>query len=88
VDGGARKALLEDGKSLLPSGILEVAGDFERGEMVAIEDQCGSELARGLVNYSAGELRKIKGLRTVKAAEVLGKSCGEAVHRNNMVVNT
>lgn len=88
VDGGARKALLEDGKSLLPSGIVEVIGDFEQGEMVAIKDQCGSELARGLVNYSAVELRKIKGLKTEKAADVLGKSCGEAIHRNNMVVNT
>lgn len=87
VDGGARKALLEDGKSLLPSGILEVKGDFEQGEMVAIADQCGHEFARGLVNYSASELRSIKGMKTEKAAEVLQKPCGEAVHRNNMVVN-
>lgn len=88
VDGGARKALLEDGKSLLPSGILEVLGQFDQGEMVAIEDQCGQELARGLVNYVADDLRKIKGLRTDKAAEVLLRVCGEAVHRNNMVVST
>ena len=86
VDGGARKALLEDGKSLLPSGLLEVTGEFEVGEMVAIEDEWGLEFARGLVSYSAGELRKIKGLRTEKASEVLQKPVGEAIHRNNMVL--
>ncbi|MCW3489584.1 glutamate 5-kinase [Dethiobacter alkaliphilus] len=88
VDSGAKKALLEYGKSLLPSGILEVMGDFEQGEMVAIEDQCGNEFARGLVNYNSGELQRIKGLRTEKAAEVLQRTCSEAVHRNNMVVNS
>lgn len=87
VDGGARAALLEEGKSLLPSGILEVTGQFEQGDMVAIEDQCGFELARGLVNFSSEELRMIKGLHTEKAAEMLQKRCGEAIHRNNMVVN-
>jgi glutamate 5-kinase len=86
VDAGARKALLEDGKSLLPSGILEVSGDFEQGEMVAIEDHCGQEFARGLVNYSAVELQQIKGMRTEQAADVLGRACAEAIHRNNMVV--
>lgn len=88
VDEGARKALLEDGKSLLPSGILEVAGEFDQGEMVLIEDRCGNEFARGLVNYGADELRKIKGLRTDKAAEILQRVCSEAVHRNNMVVSS
>jgi glutamate 5-kinase len=86
VDDGARKALLDDGKSLLPSGILEVAGEFEAGEMIAVEDRYGFEFARGLAGYSAGELRKIKGLRTEKAAKILQKQVGEAIHRNNMVV--
>lgn len=86
VDDGARKALLDDGKSLLPSGILEVAGEFEAGEMIAVEDRYGFEFARGLAGYSAGELRKIKGLRTEKAAKILQKEVGEAIHRNNMVV--
>ncbi|MDW7651748.1 MAG: glutamate 5-kinase [Bacillota bacterium] len=86
VDNGARKALVDDGKSLLPSGILEVSGEFEHGEMVSIEDACGKELARGLVNYSSAELRKIKGMRTDRAASVLERHCDEAVHRNNMVV--
>ncbi|MBT9171865.1 MAG: Glutamate 5-kinase [Syntrophomonadaceae bacterium] len=86
VDDGARKALLDDGKSLLPSGILEVTGEFEAGEMVAVEDRDGFEFARGLAGYSAGELRKIKGLRTEKAAKILQKQVGEAIHRNNLVV--
>ncbi len=88
VDRGAKKALVEDGKSLLPSGIIDVQGDFEQGDMVAIRDQDGNELARGLVNYTAGELRVIKGMRTEKASEALHKPCGEAVHRNNMVVSS
>jgi glutamate 5-kinase len=86
VDSGARKALLDEGKSLLPSGILEVSGEFEAGEMIAVEDEHGFELARGLAGYSAGELRKIKGLRTERAAKILQKQVGEAIHRNNMVI--
>jgi glutamate 5-kinase len=86
VDRGARKALVEDGKSLLPSGIVDVQGDFEQGDMVAIRDQEGNELARGLVNYTSGELKIIRGMRTEKAAEALQRACSEAVHRNNMVV--
>jgi glutamate 5-kinase len=86
VDEGARKALVDDGKSLLPSGILEVMGDFDSGEMVSIEDSCGREMARGLVNYSSVDLARIKGMRTDRAADVLERSCNEAVHRNNMVV--
>jgi glutamate 5-kinase len=86
VDGGARKALAQDGKSLLPSGILDVSGSFEEGDMVAIQDAEGIEFARGLVNYNARELKQIKGMRTEKAAEKLQKPCSEAIHRNNMVV--
>jgi len=51
-----------------------------------IEDCSGNEFARGLANYSALELTKVKGLRTEKAAEILQRACSEAVHRNNMVV--
>lgn len=86
IDSGARKALVEDGKSLLPSGILSVVGDFKKGETVVIEDESGREIARGLVNYHAEELRKIKGMHTEEAAAILQKNCQEAVHRNNMVV--
>ena len=86
IDEGASKALLHDGKSLLPSGILEIDGEFEQGDMVIIQDQNGQELARGLVNYSTEELMLIKGLKTKKASEKLQRVCSEAVHRNNMVV--
>ena len=86
VDAGAQKALLTEGKSLLPSGIVQVMGDFSQGELVAIKDSAGTEFARGLVNYSAEELQRIKGLRTEQAAAVLQRECAEAVHRNNMVV--
>jgi len=86
VDGGARKALLNEGKSLLPSGIMEVTGEFDAGEMIAVVDEHGLEFARGLAGYSAVELRKIMGLRTEKAAQILHRQVGEAIHRNNLVI--
>ncbi|HHX74634.1 MAG TPA: glutamate 5-kinase [Firmicutes bacterium] len=86
VDAGARKALMEEGKSLLPSGVVSVDGEFHQGDMVIIEDERGREIARGLVNYSAAELRLIRGMKTEEAAVLLQRSCQEAVHRNNMVV--
>lgn len=88
VDAGARVALVEDGKSLLPSGIVGVEGTFVQGDVVSIRDACGNEFAKGLVNYDADELRRIMGMRTDQASEVLGRPCSEAVHRNNMVVYT
>ncbi|NLZ92932.1 MAG: glutamate 5-kinase [Firmicutes bacterium] len=87
IDEGAAEAVLNEGKSLLPSGIMAVYGSFEQGEMVSIEDQEGEEVARGLVNYNSRELRRIRGLHTDEAAGLLQRECGEAVHRNNMVVN-
>ena len=57
VDKGAAEAIIEEGKSLLPIGIINIEGDFARGEAVSISTQRGEELARGLVNYSAEELR-------------------------------
>jgi glutamate 5-kinase len=86
VDRGACKAILEEGKSLLPSGVIDVIGNFVQGDMVAIEDEDGHELARGLVNFSSKEMKLIKRLRTDEAAKVLQRPCTEAVHRNNMVV--
>src|SRR5207237_9790133 len=61
VDAGARKALTERGKSLLPSGLVSVEGDFSAGEVVALTEPDGPEFARGVVNYDAGELRKMRG---------------------------
>lgn len=87
VDDGARQALTERGKSLLPSGIVEVSGEFEAGDAVAILGLDGSEFARGLVNYGAGDLRRIKGLHSHEIPAVLGERFyEEAVHRDNLVL--
>ena len=65
VDAGALRALRDEGRSLLPSGVVEVEGDFAAGEVVAVVGQSdGRELGRGLVNFDAGELRKIRGAKT------------------------
>jgi len=87
VDAGAKKALTERGKSLLPSGLVEVAGDFQAGEVVALLEAAGGEFARGLVNYDAAELRKIRGAKTGDIERALGyKGIGEVIHRDNLVV--
>ncbi|MBI3630106.1 MAG: glutamate 5-kinase [Candidatus Rokubacteria bacterium] len=88
VDAGARQALTERGKSLLPSGVIEVEGEFDAGEVVALcgEDD-GKEFARGLVNFDARELRKIRRARTAEIEGLLGyKSFDEVIHRDNLVV--
>jgi glutamate 5-kinase len=87
VDAGAEKALTERGKSLLPSGLLEVNGEFAAGAVVALAGPAGAEFARGLVNYDAGELRKIRGAKTRDIERTLGyKGFDEVIHRDNLVV--
>jgi len=87
VDAGCEKALLHKGKSLLPSGVKEVAGDFDRGTVVAVINEAGGEIARGIVNYSAAELRQIAGCHTGEIEERLGsKDYDEVIHRNNLWV--
>jgi len=87
VDAGAKKALTERGKSLLPSGLVEVDGEFQAGEVVALAELDGKEFARGLVNYDASELRRIRGSRTADIEKTLGyKRVDEVVHRDNLVV--
>ena len=86
VDGGAAAAL-RAGSSLLPVGVIGLAGEFERGDTVAIFDEGGRELARGLVNYDAGDLARIRGQRSERIETVLGYSYGdEAIHRNQLVL--
>ncbi len=86
IDDGAAAALSR-GKSLLPAGIVEVTGDFEKGGVVAIVNRAGVELARGLTNYSAEETRQIKGKKTTQLAQVIGRlAYDEVVHRDQMVV--
>ncbi len=87
VDAGAQDALARQGKSLLPSGLKEIRGAFGVGECVRCLDLQGREFARGLVNYSALELNRIKGLHTSKIEKALGyKGCDEVIHRDDLVV--
>jgi glutamate 5-kinase len=86
VDAGALQALTHHGKSLLPSGVVDVEGDFSAGEVVALVGD-GREFARGLVNFDAGELRRIRGAKTRDIATRLGyKSFDEVIHRDNLVI--
>jgi glutamate 5-kinase len=88
VDAGARDALVEGGKSLLPSGIVGVDGRFERGDVVRIKGPEGEEFARGLTNYSLDEVRRIKGCHTRRIESILGhKYYDEVVHRDNMALS-
>ncbi len=87
VDKGAKEALLKGGKSLLPSGILSVKGEFEAGDSVSIADENHKEFARGLSNYSSEEIEKIKGLNSSEIKKVLEyKDYDEVIHRDNLVV--
>ena len=87
LDAGAVKALQTDGKSLLPIGVYDVSGEFERGEVVSCHDESQREIARGLINYSASETRRI--LRT-PSSQIEGKLgyMGEAelIHRDDLVL--
>lgn len=87
VDAGAQQALLERGKSLLPSGVIRAEGDFERGAIIAVLNQQGTEIARGVVNYSAAEISQIAGRKSTEIEKVLGsKDYDEVIHRNNLWV--
>ncbi len=87
VDEGAKEALLKKGKSLLPSGIKDVDGTFDAGEVVHCVDSLGMEFARGVVNYSSVEIGKIKGIKTSEVVKTLGyKIYDEVIHRDNLVV--
>ena len=87
VDDGAKKAILQRGKSLLPSGVVKIKGIFDRGDLVSCLGPRGKEFARGLVNYSATELEKIKGHRSDQIESTLGyKYSDEVIHRDDLVV--
>jgi len=87
LDAGAVKALARDGKSLLPIGVIEVTGDFERGAVVGIVGSDGREVARGLVNYSSEETRRIMRRPSSEIESVLGYvDEPELIHRDNLVL--
>jgi len=87
VDAGAAKALLSQGKSLLPAGVREVAGPFDRGDTVSIYADDGRRIAMGITNYGHEDTAAIRGLRSDRIAQALGHEYGaEVVHRNNLVL--
>jgi glutamate 5-kinase len=87
VDAGAETALAKRGKSLLPSGIIEVSGNFEFGDVVRCVDENNREFARGLTNYSSEEVELIKGRQTDEIESLLGYMYyDEVIHRDNLVI--
>jgi glutamate 5-kinase len=87
LDEGACRALVKSGKSLLPSGILDVQGKFGIGAPVHCLDKDGNAVAAGLVNYNSSDLAKVKGFKSSQILEVLGhKDSDEVIHRDNLVI--
>ncbi len=87
VDSGAKKALMERGKSLLPAGVIKVEGKFDFGSAVSILDEKKNEIARGLVNYNSRDLEKIKGLKTSAIRTIVGTNFyEEIIHRDDLVL--
>jgi glutamate 5-kinase len=87
IDAGARKALVERGKSLLAAGIVKVDGKFEFGASVRILNERGKEIARGLVNYNSRDLDQIKGMKTAAVRSLVGPNFyDEVIHRDDLVL--
>lgn len=87
VNDGAKKMIINNGKSVLAAGIIDVIGNFSSGDMVAVIDKEGNQIARGFVNYSAAEIDRIKGKHSSDIEEVLGyKDFDEVIHRDNLVL--
>jgi glutamate 5-kinase len=87
LDAGATHALLIEGKSLLPVGVRSIEGDFEPGDVVACLDPDGKECARGLINYSSSDARRIMGQPSSKIVDILGAMTeAELVHRDNLII--
>ena len=87
IDDGAARALETDGRSLLPAGIVEVEGEFERGDVVRIRTREGRHIASGMSNYSAADVARIRAQHSDRIPELLGYEYGEeVVHRNNLVL--
>jgi glutamate 5-kinase len=85
VDAGAARALREGGTSLLPVGVVEVGGEFDAGDAVEVshEDQM---VGKGICNYSAAELRQVRGLKSAEVRALLPRASDEAVHRDYFVL--
>lgn len=88
VNDGAKTRLVDEGKSLLPAGVITVSGHFKPGDLVALADAQGLPFAQGFVNYSHADLVKIMGRRTAEIMDLLGsKPHDEVIHRDNLVLH-
>jgi glutamate 5-kinase len=86
IDDGAKNALLKHHKSLLPSGIVEVRGEFKAKDIISIVDGKGTVIGKGMTRYSAAELGKIKGKKSSEIAAILHRDApAEVIHRDNLV---
>jgi glutamate 5-kinase len=89
VDNGAVLKVRDEGKSLLPIGMTAVEGDFSRGDVIAVRDAAGIEIARGLANYAAAEARLLCRKPSSDFEKLLGYSAeAEMVHRDNLVLTS
>jgi glutamate 5-kinase len=87
IDDGAKNALVKKNKSLLPSGILEVHGDFKANDTISVRTINHTEIARGVSGFSSIELNKIKGRNTLEIEKILGRKLpGEVIHKDNLVI--
>jgi glutamate 5-kinase len=88
VDDGAAVAVGQKNRSLLAAGVVRVDGAFRRGDVVAIVDQKGATVARGLSNYSSADLDRVRGKKTAEVRAVLAEAAyDEVIHRDNLLVN-
>ncbi len=89
IDDGAVNAIIKSGKSLLPSGIVQIEGTFDTGDAVYCVNSDGKRIAKGIVNYSSHDVNRIKGKKTTIIEQILGyKYSDEVIHRDNLVVLT
>jgi glutamate 5-kinase len=86
VDAGAARALREGGTSLLPVGIVDVAGEFDAGDAVEVREAGGRGIGKGICNYAAGELRSVMGMKSGQVRELMPRATAEAVHRDYFVL--
>jgi glutamate 5-kinase len=87
IDEGGVTAIRDKNKSLLPVGIMRVDGNFKKGDIIAVKDLLNRKIARGVSNFSAEEIEKIKGLQSAKVTGILGRGdYQEVIHKDNLVI--
>ena len=87
VNDGAKNALIQDEKSLLPIGVVEVKNDFKKGDVISILDESGNEFARGIANYDSDSCRKVIGCHSDSIVEILGfKNYDAIITRDNITI--